>query len=1300
MYSAADGLAGNIIQNIVQDADGFIWVLCDYQLHRFDGEKFVQFAHYRPEEPPGRLLVYQDSLLVLVSSDLLQILNPRSGKWTTHDIPLPEGSGLLNSHIDATSTEEMIQDAFVHPQTNRIRRFTFGPEGFHIDQEWLSEFDPYCFYWLDDQGKFYVVNTRELKITQWDATGRQTRIVDLSDWGTLLYYQGQNLSSRRYFISLLMENDRKLRVLHTDPQTGSTDPHPADRFFRDFDLTGPLRYSHQFENGDVLFCGNDRQLFHYNAQQDTLFDYRPQLLELFPTINILDKIFVDRSGVVWIASQLGLIKMNLNSSNFTHYLDEALPACGGLCSCRSIQEDEAGNIFVSYYSGILRIDPQANSTKHFTNFDESYTYVPSGLGAYGNQIWNYDGRLFDPQTGRLRAVPGSQPLQSGEGSFVRDQHGSLWRMFNSQLSRLQERSVGEPVWEEVLTLPLSINYHSPAMAFGQYSGLLWLGLNNRLWQFDPNTSQLQERSLPASVPQGLNIFAIQEIADGSLWLGTDRGLVQLMPGTSAFHHYTTKEGLPNNAVCGILPQADSCLWLSTYRGLTRFHLPSQTFINFFKEDGLSHNEFNRKSYFKAADGRMYFGGLNGVNAFYPDELMASYQQLNANAQVSLLALEYTDAGADTLIRRSTVRPGERVKLKHDQNSLTLEYLFTDYRYPQQTAYAYQLEGYEATWSVPSPYNFTRYSNLPPGTYTFRVRARDQQGSWHPKELALPIIILPPWWATGWAYATYLLLFLAALYLAFALLQRRLQLRAALAQEQREAERLKEMDTFKSRLYTNLTHEFRTPLTVMLGMTEQIKKQPDQHLEQGTQLIEQNGKRLLRLINQMLDLSKLENKALQLQLQQADIIPYLRYLTQSFQTFANKHNLSLQFFTNSDQLVMDFDAEQLQQVITNLISNAVKFTPSGGSIKVRVGEEEGQLHLTVSDTGVGIASADLPHIFSRFYQADASSKRAHEGTGIGLAHTQELVKLMGGDIRVESEPGKGSTFALRLPIKHTAPLNTAAPIDSVPEAELPLLASEETPTAAEATDLPQVLIIEDNPDVVSYLKTCLAGRYALDIAFNGQIGTEKALENIPDLIISDVMMPYKNGYEVCAELKADERTSHIPIILLTARADNESRMAGLRRGADVYLSKPFAQEELLVRLEQLLQRQQRLAAYFSGTVTDPPAEVAAEMEIEHAFVEKIRTIVAAHYQDENFALPNLCEHLSMSRSQLFRKMKALTGDSPSAFIRAYRLEQAKYLLKQTNLNVSEVAYRVGYKDVAHFSRSFSQAFGFPPSEVGN
>lgn len=511
----------------------------------------------------------------------------------------------------------------------------------------------------------------------------------------------------------------------------------------------------------------------------------------------------------------------------------------------------------------------------------------------------------------------------------------------------------------------------------------------------------------------------------------------------------------------------------------------------------------------------------------------------------------------------------------------------------------------------------------------------------------------------------------------------------------EADRLRELDTLKSRLYTNITHEFRTPLTVILGLTDQINGH-----EKETKLIRRNGKNLLNLINQMLDLSRFEAGQIKLDIQQSDIIPFLSYISRSFHSLAYSQKINVSFYSPEETLVMDYDQEKVRQILSNLITNAIKFTPEYGEVQVVVKRVDNMFLLSVRDTGIGISPEELPKIFNRFQQVDPSSTRSGEGTGIGLAIVKEMVKLMDGKIEVKSELKKGSEFIVTLPISNEGPMErwhmeeVAVTSDNQLNQALIEDASEEL-----IDTKPLLLIIEDNQDVVYYLKILLQKQYQLLIAHNGVEGIEKAFEQMPDIIISDVMMPQKDGYQVCEELKKDKRTSHIPIILLTAKGDIASKRAGLQTGADAYLAKPFDQEELFIRLQKLIDLRQKLKEkYLDVSLENMPAEVI-ENDVELQFLQKLEEVLRDNLANEDFRVnPHLCQAMLMSRPQLYRKIKALKDISPSEYIRQFRLREARRLLLQTNEKIGDIASLTGYRDSSYFSKVYAAEFGETPGET--
>lgn len=965
-----------------------------------------------------------------------------------------------------------------------------------------------------------------------------------------------------------------------------------------------------------------------------------------------------------------------------------------------------------------KIDSLNDTVKHFTFFrwDKNYYKKILKEGTYSKS--NY---IFKKYYSDLILEDKNQTIWRANDStlYYLDQSENDW-IWRKELSSLIRSTKEEQIFKQTLKDSFNLEFEELLNVFylGKTSNKFWLGYRSgKLISYSPRNKKLEQFEFLEN-EKYLSINAIHEDSNGILWLATSDGLVYFNPKTNERKRYGVEDGLfdnssigfKGNSILALEPENETNLILSTAKVISKFNIPTGTFINnFSKNEGIDYREnFQITSSFKSSKGEMFFGKMTSIVSFFPKSFFSkrkfqSYKELKRETPFVLSSFEYADENRDTIFKNYNLTNHAEITLEHGSKSLTFEYVLTDFRASDKVEYSYKLEGDEDIWSIPSTLNITRFVSLPAGSYTFRVKAKDEYGIWYPKQLAIKIIILPPWWKTNWAYFIYFLIFAGLTYVAFYFVKKRLKLQAQLKREQEEALRLKELDNFKSKLYTNLTHEFRTPLTVILGMVQQIRNEPKKYLDEGTRMIETNGRNLLRLINQLLDLSKLEDRSFQLKLQQSDIIPYLKYITESFHTYVNSKNLSLQFFTTEESLIMDHDPEQIKQVMTNLISNAVKFTPSGGEVIVRIMKENEQLKIEVKDTGIGIAEDDLVNIFDRFYQVDGSMTREGEGTGIGLAHTQELVKLMGGKISVNSVLEKGSTFIIHLPIRNQASIEKTIlkkettnkinlDLKNLPNLDAPII---------EKNDLPQLLIIEDNHDVVVYLKSCLENFYQIDVAYNGQIGIEKAIEHIPDLIISDVMMPQKNGFEVCDFLKNDERTSHIPIILLTAKADADSKIVGLKRGADAYLSKPFDKEELIIRLEKLVERQQKMRTYFSSKTIGKIESIETEgieeaIQIEDAFIQKIKKIIEENYSDENFALPQLCQKIRMSRSQLFRKMKALVDTSPSNFIRTYRLEKAKHLLETTDMNVSEVSWEVGFKDVSHFSKTFQSEFGYLPS----
>jgi signal transduction histidine kinase/DNA-binding response OmpR family regulator len=871
-----------------------------------------------------------------------------------------------------------------------------------------------------------------------------------------------------------------------------------------------------------------------------------------------------------------------------------------------------------------------------------------------------------------------------------------------------------------------MQHHSLSISlYESGDGIIWIGTMEGFVKADFSRGKPHfhwYRNLP-NQPNSLSYNYVTGFLDDPiapqryLWVCTRVGLNRLDKKTGDFLHLSTADGLPNNVIYGLLDDEQNNLWGSTNRGIfclsqtfsshNHSEDPRYTIRNFNLTDGLQNHEFNTGALAKFPNGRLAFGGVNGLNVFEPVAMLnQDYQPRTFITNISVNNSPLT-VGDKTGILSNSIETTRRITLNHLQDILSLDYTTLDYTGSMFNRYRYQLLGADPEWIEAGTRRSATYLHLPPGSYTFRVQGSNSRGIWSPHLATLDIKILPPWWRSNWAYLAYVLLLAVAGRALFQFYLNREKLRNQLAYETREASRIKELDTAKTRLYTNITHEFRTPLTVIMGMAQQTLEKPDENLAFKQEMILRNGQQLLHLVNEMLDLSRLESGKMTLRFIQGDVITFLRYMLESFHSLAESQQKQLHFLSTLQELNCAYDPEKLRQIVSNLLSNALKFTPESGNIYLSIDRnlqaEKPFLQITVKDTGIGIPEAQLPHIFDRFYQADDSTTRPGEGAGIGLALTKELVNLLEGEIRVNSPAtgsNKGSAFTVLLPLRMLTESVAEGEADTWKKplaAQINPVSSPQIPLEKEASQL--ILLVEDNPDVAAYIRSCLP-TYRLELAVDGQEGLDKATELIPDLIISDVMMPRMDGFTLCQHLRDDERSSHIPIILLTAKADFESKLAGLDRGADVYLEKPFQPEELRLRIKKLLELREKLKQHYLQTFSSPgytALEVPVLEKKEDVFVQKIRECIEANLSDHTFSIEHLCKTVHLSQRQLQRKLEALTGFSPNQFIRNIRLNHAKVLLRDPDLSVTAVAYDCGFSDPSYFARVFKQEFGSTPLE---
>ncbi|RYG52124.1 MAG: response regulator, partial [Chitinophagaceae bacterium] len=636
---------------------------------------------------------------------------------------------------------------------------------------------------------------------------------------------------------------------------------------------------------------------------------------------------------------------------------------------------------------------------------------------------------------------------------------------------------------------------------------------------------------------------------------------------------------------------------------------------------------------------------------------------------------------------------QKLVLPYNKNYLSIEFAAMQFNEPMKVQYRYMLKGADNAWHESGTNNIATYTQLRPGKYTLRMNATGLNGVWSNEVRELPIIIRPPFWANWWAYGFYLLVaaLLVKLYLQYH--KRRLKEQQQRAFEQKEAERLKELDAIKDRFFSNITHEFRTPLTLILTPLEKL--QQDRSLPEKTtgviNTISRNAKQLLQLVNEFLDFSKLNTGQLKLTLSHGELSPFVASLVQRFAQAAEEKELQLIFSSEGVDGVYLFDEDKWEKIVFNLLSNAIKFTNAGGTINVVLLKRENDwVQLKVMDSGIGITSAELERVFDRFYQVDASDTRHYSGTGIGLALVKELVELMGGRVRAESEPGRGSAFIAELPVTALGSDHEVQPAISA-AATIQLISGELTDPINEK---PLILVAEDNRELRDFLSTGFDGWNVITAA-DGLQAWEMILTEMPDVVISDVMMPGRDGLELCQLCKKDPRTGHIGFMMLTSRAAREAKLQGLETGADDYIVKPFHLDELQLRISNLLQLQQKQRKFLQQEAL-PEKPVQTLPDIRNIFIQQLYKLLYDHLDDPQLNVDFLAKNVSMSRSSLNRKLKNLLDISANDLIRRYRLQQATSLLA-AGQDITATAYKVGFNTPSYFSQCFKEQYGFTPSE---
>jgi len=1336
-----DGLTLNQINCIYRDSKGFVWFGTSAGLNRFDGTSIEVFTSEKSAN--GQI---KHNTINAITEDLngniwlgtgggVSILNSQTYRFSdfnySHLSTAPCGDinfvntlasdregniwiGTNNGIFYNDIVQGKVEWILVDPSdcTSQINSIT------SIVQDYTGNI------WMSTKNGFLIkYNKEEKRLAKFKIPDESNK---LTDYVTRLFCDRDNDLWVGNLLGLYIF-DTKTSTWNTNFKKEVKDPEKLKRIGAISQNLDGLVWVASDGGGMFVF---DKKNFHVLNLKHQPFD------DQHLASDGVSYVFCDPDGIVWVGTTkkgVNYYKKNINKFRIFKNISADANSLSNN-DVNALVEDQYGNIWIGTDGGGLNyLDRKTRKiTKIFRN-DPSGNNLSSDIIVtlfrdHLNKLWigTYFGGLnkFDPATEKFTLYR----KNSQDSTTISDDR--IYGLYEDQELNIWAGTLGSgvnilnPVTGEIkkfTTKNSAICFDMITSVYRDKSGIIWLTTEYGLSSYDSKsktfkTYQFQENHNSIS---NNNVIGCMEDSRGFFWICTNNGLNLLDRKNDHFRHFTAEDGLPSSSVHGIVEDKYHHLWLSTKNGIARMELDSVRdeyhfnfkFRNYDTTDGLQGKEFNRSSALCTSDGEIFFGGPDGLNAFYPDEIKSDTtvaKMIFTDFRIFNKSIPYGQDYNNRILLEEPIFNTEKVQLKYKENSFTIEFTALNYFYPGKNTYTYMLDGFDNQWiTTNGKNNSATYTNLNNGTYTFRVREvrEDRPG----KEITLTIVVLPPFWKSLIAYLLYSVMILFVLLLLRHLILSRERSNTRIEQERIEAQHIHEIDSLKIKFFTNISHEFRTPLTLILGPVEKLQlTMNDQPEGKYLQLIEQNAKRLLQMVNQLLDFRKMEVQGFSYNHFFGDVVSFLREAVFSFNYLSEQKNIKLVFTSRIKELNTYFDRDKLEKIIFNLLSNAFKFTPGNGQVSVSLDAEtvaDGapgddpvtNLVIEVSDTGIGIPEDKQDKIFTRFFQVD-NSGQVEKGTGIGLSLVAEFVKLHGGEIKVKSELGKGSCFTVTLPVNLSGiPLETMEqPQEEIRYSSFTAVDNENKQAIPER---PVILIAEDNDDLRFYLKDNLLRQFEILEAPNGDTALKMVQKYMPDLIISDIMMPGMDGVELCGRIKTDKTLCHIPLILLTAKSSEQQQLKGLEMGADDYITKPFNFQILEAKVNNILTSRQNMRQVFKHKLQIEPNDITVT-SLDEQLMHKVLDLVEKNMANADYTIELMSHDLGMSRTLLYKKILALTGKPPLEFLRLLRLKRAAVLLSRSQLNVSEIAFQVGFNDPKYFSKHFKNEFGVIPSKYIN
>lgn len=1304
--SIRDGLPSNIISAITQDKKDFIWIGTANGLARYDGYRFITFKKGEPHSLPANeissLLIEGDFIWVGTWKGLCKI-NTLSFKIEPVD--------LGNNKIIRTLYKDKLGNVWIGTATGLVRYSNGTFEEFNTQNSNLSHNtvrsifeDKFGNLWVGTYDKLNKLSPGQKKFVTFNLKGnyktslKNNLVVDIKS-------------------SILSDS-----VLWVGTETGLCELNVfTGKFLHHTEKSAAfsnevVKNIYIASNGK-LWLGTDFGLNIFNPKTSTnkVLFHNPQLSYSIAN-NVISQIYEDAGGVLWFVTANGLSRLSKPGNYYTyHPVSHEFNGQTIGNQVKSALITSKGITWLATLHGVIRVDPATDEREIFSTqsagerrilLNNVYALEEDNYGriwigtAGGINIW-------DEAVQKMYAItsnPTNGLITNYIARFTKGTDGSFWvSAWEGGLFKV----TGDMRDIASLRFELVGDFGSEKNVSG--ANAIWAINYNELYRIDLQSFRNTKVPAFSTISDKRDITCLYYSRKGSLWAGTLNGLIEYKPqsDTAIFHPMITGNDI---TLASITEDQYGNMWGAAGGFILKFDVADRQTKVFPLDKEIPLKSFFDGCFATAANGDIIFGGDNGYISFSPDAKPNLYQP---KVYVTSLEISNKKIASGEVINGTTVLHQDiaftpDITLKYAQRSLAVEFSALHYWQPSMNIYTYKLEGFDTGWNyVSGTKNFAVYSNLSPGTYKLVVRGTNNYGLWSDEVAALQIEVMPPLFLSTGFLILYAVIVIAIAYLALRFYSTKLHWRNEVKIIRMEKEHAEEIALTKQQFFTNISHELRTPISLILPPIQQTLKREnlDEESRSLLKLAEKNSLRLLRVVNQILDYRKLEHDNLELKITAFDIVNFCNDLYSLFSDKATRKQIHFTFHAAVDECKIWADTEKVETILYNLLSNAFKFTAAEGSIDLSIKQvgpdlkfSRGAIEIKVTDTGIGIAPEDQAKIFDRFYQAP-QAKNIEAGSGIGLTLAAEYVKLHHGKITVESELGKGSRFSVWLPLGNihfpvtdeTTSLNLVATKTSHGETE-----DQKTYLYNLDSDKPLILIVEDNHDMIDFLRINLKAQYNLIIAEDGEEALAKVNSFLPEIIVSDIMMPVMDGLTLCARIKGNHKTSHIGIILLTAKSLTSQKIEGIRMGADVYLTKPFEVELLQASIDHLLKRKQELSSYFKSEIITQPLPGTKE-NVDDKFIRKVVNIIEANISNPALSVEMISEEIAMSPTHLYRKLKSLTQFSAKDVIKKYRLKKASLLLKNKEGNISEIMYEVGFSNLSYFAKCFKAEFGISPKE---